>query len=284
MSSIPHSFLMRFAALFVLTWLLMACQGGQKAAETTTAGSPPTTTIPTVLADTIKEKTDTVIVSPVGSQTFTWQTELCQNTGTYDAGRYSEQQLINTHELWFSMTGIEADPIALDPADLPKTTLDKLSAQYRETKRFLSVGSFVDGPFWDKLRADRLAELEADYRYKTLALEAYDNPSVLLTDRSPASCRSYAQALAGDEVALLTAWRDLVAQQRQKNGSTASMDAKYERELKSADRLRYARTELMAFGWWNCVNEQIPRVSRTERMETEFNKLFSKIKKDCDEP
>ncbi len=70
---------------------------------------------------------------------------------------------------------------------------------------------------------------------------------------------------------------------RSKNSSPARLKGIFDQQNSSPDRLKYARVEVMRFGWWNCAIQEIPLVEHDERAVEEFNKLFINVKEECDE-
>jgi hypothetical protein len=217
---------------------------------------------------------------------FKWTTELCENTGTYNPKKYSEVQLKNTYDLWFAFSGIalKTKTNAHFIEDIEKLNIYKLMSEYID-KKDLYNREIISTPFWNKLKAERLQELEDEYELKKITIEAYSNPSILLNNRFSKYCSEYAQVLSSnDTIELLKSWRNLIEKQKNKNGAPEKFMEKYNEKYISKDRLIYAKIELMTYGWWNCGNSTIRRLNDDGTMEKEFNKIFSNIKRECDEP
>ncbi len=217
---------------------------------------------------------------------FKWTTELCENEGTYNAKMYSEVELKNTYDLWFTFSGIalETDSNAFRIEDIEKLSINELTSEYID-KKALYNRKIVSTPFWNKIKAERLQELEDEYELKKITIEAYSNPEVLLNNKYSKYCSEYAQVLSSnDTIELLKSWRNLIEKQVSKNGSPEKFMERYNEKYNSKDRLIYAKIELMNFGWWNCGNHEIKRVNQDGTTEEEFNKLFLHVKTECDEP
>ena len=130
-----------------------------------------------------------------------------------------------------------------------------------------------------------LAELEGSYQLRKITIEAYKDPQVLLNNQFTNYCKQYAEALSSnDSTKRLSTWKKLAEEQKEKNGNPEFFMKNFQEKFNSANKLVYAKIELMAFGWWNCANHQIPHIDRDGGMEEEFNKLFTNIKSACDEP
>lgn len=255
---------MRKTAVIIALFVILSCADKDKNSENTITSTP---------------KSDTTAV-------FKWTTELCENTGTYNPKKYSEVQLQNTYDLWFTFSGIalETNSNAHYLEDIDKLSSDKLLSEYIE-KKALYNRKTVSTPFWNKLKAARLQELEDEYQLKKITIEAYSNPSVLLNNKYSKYCSEYAQVLSSnDTIELLQSWQNLLEKQKITNGAPEKLIERFNEKYNSKERLTYAKIELMTYGWWNCGNSQIKRVNDDGTMEKEFNKLFLQIKTECDEP
>ncbi|MBA4276609.1 hypothetical protein [Flavobacterium sp.] len=216
---------------------------------------------------------------------FIWTTELCENTGTYNPKKYSNEQLKNTYDLWFTFSGIalETNSNAHFIEDINELSVSKLTSEYVAKKEYYNR-EIISSPFWNKIKQLRLQDLEDEYELKKITIEAYTKPSVLLNNRFSKYCNEYAQVLSSnDSIVLLNAWKNLVEKQKSKNGAPEKFMEKYYKKYNSKERLMYAKIELMTYGWWNCGNSTINRLNDDGTMEKEFNKIFSSIKTECDE-
>ncbi|MCV9928089.1 hypothetical protein OIU83_10520 [Flavobacterium sp. LS1R49] len=217
---------------------------------------------------------------------FKWETELCANTGTYDPEKYSEEELKNTRDLWGSFSGayLSTPTTPSSTAEDEKLRLTDLTAEYNERKAFYNR-KIIPSPYWEKRKAERLHELEDSYELKKIAIEAYTNPSVLLNNRFSKNCTEYTKALiSNDSLLLLKTWNNLAEKQKKNNASPEKLMERHLAKYNSRDRLLYAKQELMTYGWWNCANAETYQIYDDGSMEKEFNKLFTKITSECDEP
>lgn len=215
---------------------------------------------------------------------FKWENELCLFTGTYNPEKYSKEILENTHELWFLPSGLSTDASPHDADKIEKLSIDELTAEYNEKKASLNR-KIVETPFWNKIKTERLLELQDEYELKKLSIESYKNPSLLINSRFSKNCSEYAEVLASnDSVALLKAWNILAEKQKKNNGSPENFMKTHLEKFNSPDRVQYAKIELKTYGWWNCAIGEIRSVEDDGKMEKEFNKLFINIKSVCDEP
>jgi hypothetical protein len=214
---------------------------------------------------------------------FKWTTESCTNTGTFDPKKYSKEELKNSYDLWFTFSGItlETDANAYFIEDINKLDATKLFLEYIN-KKALYNRKTVSTPFWDKLKTERLQELEDYYELKKITIEAYSDPSILLNNKYSAKCSEYVKALSSnDTIELLKAWRNFIEVRKSKGEVDEKLKEDYDKKYNSKDHLLYARIELMTYGWFNCANSQIKRIEELDTIENEFDKMFITIKKDC---
>lgn len=224
----------------------------------------------------------------IGSaSTFIWTTELCENKGTYDSVKYSAAQLQNTYDLWFRFSGValETDGTASKPEEISKLDANKLAEEYQKQKKYFNQMVVVNLPYWQKLKEERIRELDNEYELKKITIESYGNPAILNTSRFSKSCPEFVNALTSKDTSVLMAfWKSFAEKQSLKNGSPESYMARFYESFNSENRLVYAKIDLITYGWWNCVNQSLPHRNRDEQVEAEFNKLFSSVKSECDEP
>jgi len=117
-------------------------------------------------------------------------------------------------------------------------------------------------------------------------MQAYENPAVIRQYTGAESCvKRYANPLinGGDE--LLNVWRRVNEDSRSKNADPERLRKIFDQQYKSTDKFKFARLEVMTFGWWNCANEFIQYEQNYDRPEKEFKKAFARVRTiSCDEP
>ncbi|HEX6426687.1 MAG TPA: hypothetical protein VF008_03335 [Niastella sp.] len=226
-------------------------------------------------------------VSDTATSTYVWMTELCENKGTYYIAKYTAEQLQNTYDLWFRFGGVilETDATPFELEDISKLDSDKLTNEYQKQKKYFNQMVIVNTPYWQKLKEQRIRELEDEYELKKIAIESYSNSAVLNTNRFSKACSDFVSILTSKDTAVLVAfWKSFAEKKSLQNGSPESYMARFYEKFNSKDRLAYAKIDLTTYGWYNCAAEALTYMGRDGKMEAEFNKLFSNIKSECDEP
>ena len=215
---------------------------------------------------------------------YEWDTEACHYTGYYNPRRYSKQELDNTSQLLYSSVMLSTDATANNPADIDKLSVDSLTAEYNRQIRHYRQLRVVSQPVWLALKQQAIQEIEDEYRAKKLTLEAFHEPAVLLTATHRGNCSRYVLGLAAhDDSLTLRDWRQLIEERKVLNGAPESYMRRFQEEYNSADRLLYAKIELLTYGWWNCLNDAIRRTERTEKMYRQFPQLFVRVKSECED-
>ncbi len=221
------------------------------------------------------------------TKVFKWDSELCQHEGTYDSKKYTEAELKNTQELQ-SMIGsipIFTDPTANEYKDIAKLSLEDLAKEYAEQSAKLKNLTIVKSDYWEHIRDRKIAELDSYYELSKITMQAYNNPSILKDFTQGDICVGfYAEPLIAGGEYLYVTWQKVNMDSRSKNSSPARLKGIFDQQNASPDRLKYARVEVMRYGWWNCAIQEIPRVEHDESTTEEFNKLFINVKEECDEP
>jgi len=226
-----------------------------------------------------------VIGSAVGqTRTFNYELHNCKYRGTYDAKRFTPKQLRDTVKLIDDVgvpLGTNATPFTL--ADVERLDTAQLDAEYRRVRSELNALQMIPLPYFQTLKGRRLAALERFYQLSRASMLAYKVPSSLEAITWAPECTTrFARPLikGGDD--LLAVWLDVNTRSRTNNGSPERVRRTYEEQYASPDRMRYARLEVMAFGWWNCANEKIDYADDAQVQQIEIEKALKKVRQlDC---
>ncbi len=218
---------------------------------------------------------------------FQWTTELCEYEGTYDAKKYTEAQFRNTLKLFaVGSFEIETDATVWKYEEIKNLSVAALDKEYESKSAALKKLDVVKSAYWQSLRERKLKELKQVYELSRLTMLAYNKPLKLKEATFAESCVArFGNPLinGGDE--LLATWEMVNKDTRRNNGDPERVKKIFEAEYDSPDRYKYARVEVMSFGFWNCANALIGREESDGTHEEEFKKLFKQTKTvACDEP
>ena len=226
----------------------------------------------------------TVIQKSVMAE-FAFETNFCRHKGIYDPEKYSEQQVQDTYNLWYGSPTSKLyakKRIDNEPFDYFIKEEDTLEKEYAETKKNYASLHYIHTPYWDNILKQRLHELKETYEFIKIDARAYKDPQTLSTNAYSQYCSEYITALTTkDTTVLLNAWKKLTKEQAKNNTSAAK---RYNEMYNSADRLLYARLELLDYGWYNCANGYRDRINISEEdCIEEFKKLFVTVIDECDD-
>ncbi|MBO1530581.1 hypothetical protein J3492_05065 [Psychrobacter sp. F1192] len=189
------------------------------------------------------------------AQTYQWQDELCDMQGDFDHKKYSAKQIKNSHLVLKGLTSANLNsffpPMNIDALDkLSMTDLDTLTAEYQQVKRQVERLEVV--PEAKRHKQDLLKSIDGEYQQNKLTILGYINPSAALK-QSPKVCQQYIKPLLQNEAAVQNKWQQLVKKRAQTNSHAM---ARYQKE-KASNPAKYAKIDLVTFGFGNCVNDQV---------------------------
>jgi len=213
--------------------------------------------------------------------------ETCEYVGTYNTRLYSEQQLRDTHTLYYGESWLldTGNPSQDNPAST-KQQLASLNADYLHKLGVLKGFKIIDKPIFTTFRDSLILSLNEEYKAKNAFLNAYITPESILTFPASEHWQSnYAIPLSKGGAALLQAYKQLTLEQMDRNADPQGLYKRYEESVASPERYKRAFGEVINYGWWNCVNASIPRPTYGPHYMDAYKDLFIKVKTiDCDEP
>lgn len=260
--------------------LLVACESKPTARTAPTVQLPPATPTPAAPPPP-KAAGDTL-------QTFAWEDEVCLNTGTFPARAYTQRQLRDTYWVVKGF-GILPTTTVFSFKEYNDAHFEQLAVRLQHEHDSLAAVvrglQVVPSPFWQRLKHLRELELAEQYAQGQAELAGYFQPASLLHNRYYSHCQAYAEALASTDTAtVLRAWRVLVDEEKRNNGAPQHLEDEYLREAAQPTGIRYAKMQLMTFGWSNCANKLNGQkeLESPDHLATKFQQLFKQVKQsDC---
>jgi hypothetical protein len=219
---------------------------------------------------------------------FEWQEGLCDYTGYYQNNKVSEKQVKDTYFLIFehnsaltSDTDATLDKPEYYSVAYIENSLRKLDNNYNTAIKKIQSLDVIPSKFWQEHKKKSVLQLEELHQLERLTLKAHLNPKLLIGTHYSNKCIDYVNALtSGDTTVLLDAWKKLNENNKLNNGYPEMVELKYQEQLKSNDRLLFARINLMTYGWWNCANRQrkyVDGFNQGGQVTKEFDKLFDRV-------
>lgn len=217
---------------------------------------------------------------------FKYETVLCYCFGKYDPKKYTQQQLKNISDYFVNDLGkssslffYNTSPSKLE--DVDKLEIDEFIEKSSKEIKFYKNLNIPKTVYWQQRRRERIAYLKALQIFEKITILGYKNPKELLKyDVKDSEIEYYRGVLieGGDE--MIKAWRNLVDEQKLKNGSPQSLEDEYQEQVTSERKYDYARMNLMRYRWNS--GKTLPKVN-SENDDEEFDKLFINVNCGCDD-
>ena len=220
------------------------------------------------------------------AQNYKWQDDFCSMKGDFDSKKYTAKQIKNSHLVLESLTRSNLEsffpPMDIDALDkLSMKDLDKLTEEYIKVKNNIERLDVV--PDAKGYKQELVKSIDGEYKQNKLTILGYLNPSEALK-QSPQMCKTYIEPLLKNETAVQNRWKQIVEERAVSNSYAMS---RYQDE-KASNPAKYAKIDLVTFGFGNCVNEQVYHAdsevvfkNQQKLNKTLFGKSFKQV---CDEP
>jgi len=189
---------------------------------------------------------------------YSFETDFCSCSGTFDSTKYSRIQLRNTFTYLWNSTYMQNDAIAWSPDDIKNVSYRKIDDECKSRLEDLNSLEFVDNDFWSKIKEERIKATESTCELMKITARAWIAPDTLYAFKTDDSlCNFYREALVDGDSKLIEAWIYLNEAMKNNNGDPQRLQRIFDQRSRSPRRLEYARQQVMTFGWWNSANHVI---------------------------
>ena len=226
------------------------------------------------------------VVNSAQAEVYKWQDELCDIQGNFDHKKYSATQIKNSHFVLEGLTSANLNSFfpPMNIEDLDKVSnkdLERLTKEYKQVKNNVERLDVV--PEAKAYKQQLLQSIEGEYKKERLTILAYVDP-IQAMRQSPPMCKQYLEPFFKDESAVQNKWQQMVEKRALSNSYAMS---RYQEE-KASNPAKYAKIDLITFGFGNCVNNQRYHAGSEVvlRNQQKLNKtLFGKsLTMVCEEP
>ena len=226
------------------------------------------------------------VVNSAQAEVYKWQDELCDIQGNFDHKKYSATQIKNSHFVLEGLTSANLNSFfpPMNIEDLDKVSnkdLERLTKEYKQVKNNVERLDVV--PEAKAYKQQLLQSIEGEYKKDRLNILAYVDP-IQAMKQSPLMCKQYLEPFFKDESAVQNKWQQMVEKRALSNSYAMS---RYQEE-KASNPAKYAKIDLITFGFGNCVNNQRYHAGSEVvlRNQQKLNKtLFGKsLTMVCEEP
>ncbi|OCA71062.1 hypothetical protein BBH99_13830 [Chryseobacterium contaminans] len=222
---------------------------------------------------------------------YTYQTFGCDVKGYFDPSKYKKEEIDGTYQLlspltWSPFTSlIVFNPVKYDKVRSNSTQLlQQAEKEYLKRKKELEGLKLINLPIWKKQQEEALILLENEYQLNKALLLGYADPQSLQSSKFYNTCKEYADAMTTkDKEKMYSVWKSLFETKKGEedySGTQNAFNAKWNDPRKDD----YAIIDLMnAFN--NCANHSFrTKADEENTVFKTFEKVFVKLKRDCDEP
>ena len=153
--------------------------------------------------------------------------------------------------------------MSVDALDkLSMKDLDVSTEEYKQVKRDTERLDVV--PEAKGYKRNLLKTIDAEYEKDRLVILGYLNPSEALK-QSPQMCKNYIEPFMQNEAAVQNRWKQFVEEQILETSEYGADELERYRKIatqryqeeKVSNSAKYARINLITFGFGNCVNDQV---------------------------
>lgn len=224
---------------------------------------------------------------------YSYQTFGCDNKGYFDPAKYKKSEIDDTYKLLYKFSGLYFDsPTVFKLSGLEdirknkNTYLQKLEQQYQEKKKELYGLKVIDLPIWKDLHQQAMQTFENEYQLTKEDITAFSDPSSLKSSKFYNTCREHIDAItASDRQKMYTAWKSYAEASSKRNSNPQAVMANFNAKFNDPQKDDYAMIDLIGISFHNCANNSFrPAVDEEGTVYKTFDKIFTKLKMDCDEP
>ncbi|KRG33892.1 MULTISPECIES: hypothetical protein [unclassified Psychrobacter] len=207
------------------------------------------------------------VTTIVQAEVYKWQDELCDIKGDFNNKKYTAKQIKNSHLVLDRLTRLNLEsfssPMSVDALDkLSMKDLDVSTEEYKQVKRDTERLDVV--PEAKGYKRNLLKTIDAEYEKDRLVILGYLNPSEALK-QSPQMCKNYIEPFMQNEAAVQNRWKQFVEEQILETSEYGADELERYRKIatqryqeeKVSSSAKYARINLITFGFGNCVNDQV---------------------------
>ncbi|MBP2615347.1 hypothetical protein [Chryseobacterium jejuense] len=222
---------------------------------------------------------------------YSYQTFGCDVKGYFDPSKYKKEEIDGTYKLLYPLTWSPfTSLIVFNPAKYDEVRsnsaqlLQQAEKEYLERKKELEELKLIDLPIWKKQHEEALTLLENEYHLNKALLMGYADPQSLKNSKFYTTCKEYADAMTTkDKKKMYSVWKGLFESKKGEELYSGTKDA-FNAKWNDPRKDDYAFIDLMnAFN--NCANHSFrPKADEDNTLFKTFEKVFVKVKRDCDEP
>lgn len=224
---------------------------------------------------------------------YSYQTFNCDNNGYFDSSKYEKEEIDGVNKLLYKFNGVHFDTNPIfklsSLEDIRKNKeqhLENLEKQYQEKKEELYSLKIINQPVWKKLYENAIKTFENEYELNKEEIIAFSDPSTLKNSKFYETCREAIDAISSpDREKMFASWKAYTELKSKNNADPQGVMNRFNAKMEDPQREDYALIDMIGLSFHNCANSSF-RQKRDEEgnVYRDFDKIFIKLKKNCDEP
>jgi hypothetical protein len=224
---------------------------------------------------------------------YSYQTFNCDNKGYFDATKYEKEEIDGVNKLLYKFNGVHFDtrPIfklsSLEEVRQNKEAhLEDLEKQYQERKKELYSLKVIDLPVWKKLYENAIYTFENEYELNKEEILAFSDPSTLKNSKFYATCKESIDAISSpDREKMFASWKAYTELKSKNNADPQGVMTRFNAKMNDPQREDYALIDMIGLSFHNCANSSFRQKREDEGTAyKDFDRIFTKLKRNCDTP
>ncbi|WP_076550114.1 hypothetical protein [Chryseobacterium ureilyticum] len=224
---------------------------------------------------------------------YSYQTFNCDNKGYFDASKYEKEEIDGVNKLLYKFNGVHFDTNPIfklssleDVRNNKDLHLENLERQYQEKKKELYSLKVIDLPVWKKLYENAIQTFENEYELNKEEIIAFSDPSSLKNSKFYSTCRESIDAISSpDKDKMFASWKAYTELKSKNNADPQGVMNRFNTKLNDPQKEDYALIDMIGLSFHNCANSSFRQKPEEEATAyKDFDKIFMKLKKNCDMP
>lgn len=224
---------------------------------------------------------------------YSYQTFNCDNKGYFDASKYEKEEIDGVNKLLYKFNGVHFDTNPIfklssleDVRNNKDLHLENLERQYQEKKKELYSLKVIDLPVWKKLYENAIQTFENEYELNKEEIIAFSDPSSLKNSKFYSTCRESIDAISSpDKEKMFASWKAYTELKSKNNADPQGVMNRFNAKLNDPQKEDYALIDMIGLSFHNCANSSFRQKPEEEATAyKDFDKIFMKLKKNCDMP
>ncbi|MGU3375559.1 hypothetical protein [Chryseobacterium sp. M5A1_1a] len=224
---------------------------------------------------------------------YSYQTFNCDNKGYFDAAKYEKEEIDGVNKLLYKFNGVHFDtnPIfklsSLEDVRKNKDIhLENLEKQYQEKKKELYSLKVINLPVWQNLYEEAIQTFENEYELNKEEILAFSDPTTLKNSKFYATCKEPIDAISSpDREKMFESWKTYTELKSKNNADPKGVMNRFNAKMDDPQKEDYALIDMIGLSFHNCANSSFRQRRDDEgAVYKNFDKIFTKLKRNCDEP